>query len=114
MIRGDVIKKERCKRGLSQEQLGEMINVSKVSICGYEKGTKKPTLDNLSKLLDVLDLKIEDVFEDKYIMVRENEVKYGSEFSEIEVKLIKALRTQPELYTLLCQNVNKLDQIKLK
>ena len=50
MINGNVIKRERCKRGLSQEQLGEMIHVSKVSICGYEKGTKTPTLENLLKL----------------------------------------------------------------
>ena len=58
MLNGDVIKRERCKRGLSQEQLGQMIHVSKVSICGYEKGTKTPTLENLLNLLDTLNLKI--------------------------------------------------------
>jgi len=114
MIRGDVIKRERCKRGLSQGQLGKMINVSKVSICGYEKGTKTPTLENLLNLLDVLNLKVEDIFEEQYVMVKENEVAYGSEFSETELKLIKSLRKQPELYTLLCQSIDKLDQIKIK
>ena len=43
-----------------------MIHVSKVSICGYEKGTKTPTLENLLNLLAVLDLKVEDIFEEKY------------------------------------------------
>lgn len=114
MIRGDIIKKERCKRGLSQEQLGEMIHVSKVSICGYEKGTKTPTLENLLNLLDVLNLKVEDIFEPRYTMIRESEVPYGSKFSEEEQKLIKELRKQPDLYMTLCQNVDKLDQIKLK
>jgi len=114
MINGNVIKRERCKRGLSQEQLGEMIHVSKVSICGYEKGTKTPTLENLLKLLDVLELKVEDVFENKYIMIKENEVEYGSEFSEVELELIRALRKTPDLYVTLCQNIDKLDQIKLK
>ena len=114
MIRGDVIKKERCKRGLSQEQLGEMIHVSKVSICGYEKGTKTPTLENLLNLLAVLDLKVEDIFEEKYTIIRENEIPYGSKFSEKELELIEALRKQPDLYITLCQNIDKLDQIKLK
>lgn len=114
MIRGDVIKRERCKRGLSQEQLGELVHVSKVSICGYEKGTKTPTLENLLTLLDVLHLTVEDVFEQKYIMIKENEVLYGSEFSETELELIKALRKQPELYITLCQNIDNLEKIKLK
>ena len=114
MIRGDVIKKERCKRGLSQQQLGEMIHVSKVSICGYEKGTKIPTLENLLNLLDVLNLKVEDVFESKYIMIGEREVPYGMKYSQIELELIEKLRKHPDLYTLLCQNVDNLDQIKLK
>lgn len=114
MIRGSVIKRERCKRGLSQEQLGEMIHVSKVSICGYEKGTKKPTLENLINLLEVLDLKVEDVFDEKYTMIRENEIPYGSKFSETDQELIEALRKCPDLYISLCQNIDKLDEIKLK
>lgn len=114
MINGEVIKRERCRRGLSQEQLGKMVHVSKVSICGYEKGAKTPTLENLLSLLDVLNLKVEEVFEQKYTMVSEDNVTYGSEFSEIELELIKKLRKTPDLYVTLCQNIDKLDQIKLK
>ena len=98
MIKGEVIKRERHKRGLSQKQLGDLIHVSKVSICGYEKGTKTPTLDNLQNLLDVLELKIEDIVDQNYTMVRENEVSYGTEFSKEEIQLIKALRKTPSLY----------------
>lgn len=114
MIKGSVIRKERCRRGLSQEELGKLIHVSKVSICGYEKGTKSPTLENLSKLLDVLELKVEDIFEEHYTMISENEVKYGTEFSDTELNLIRALRKTPDLYVTLCQNIDNLDQIKLK
>lgn len=114
MINGEVIKRERCKRGLSQEQLGKMIHVSKVTICGYEKGTKTPTLENLLNLLNVLSLKVEDVFEQKYTMISENNIAYGSEFSEVELELIRKLRKTPDLYVTLCQNIDKLDQIKLK
>jgi transcriptional regulator with XRE-family HTH domain len=45
MIIGERIKKERIKRNLSQQQLGDMLGVSKVSICGYETGTRTPTME---------------------------------------------------------------------
>lgn len=114
MLNGDVIKRERCKRGLSQEQLGQMIHVSKVSICGYEKGTKTPTLENLLNLLDTLNLKIEDVFNQKYTMIKDNEVPYGMKVSNDELDLIKELRKHPEVYKFLCDNINNLDKIELK
>lgn len=114
MIKGEVIKRERFKRGLSQEQLGNLIHVSKVSICGYEKGTKTPTLENLKNLLDVLNLKIEDIFDQEYTVVRDNEIPYGVKFSKEEAELIKALRKNPDLYNTLCQNIDKLDQFKIK
>lgn len=114
MLNGDVIRRERFKRGLSQEQLGQMIHVSKVSICGYEKGTKTPTLENLVNLLEVLNLKIEDVFEQKYTMIRDNEVPYGMKISNDEFELIKGLRKYPDVYKYLCNNIDKLDKIELK
>jgi len=47
MLIGERIRKARLEKGLSQEELGKIIDVSKVSICGYEKGTRTPTLENL-------------------------------------------------------------------
>ena len=42
---GDRIREAREKLNLSQEELGEKIGVTKVSISGYEKGTKNPKLN---------------------------------------------------------------------
>ena len=55
MIIGERLKK-RIKRGLSQQQLGDMLGVTKVSICGYETGTRTPTLENFLDILKILDL----------------------------------------------------------
>ena len=44
---GKRLKELRMKRGFSQQELGTAIGVTKVSICGYENGTRLPTLDNL-------------------------------------------------------------------
>ena len=47
---GKRIKELRLKNGLTQKQLGDLINVTKVSICCYENGTRTPTLDTLHQL----------------------------------------------------------------
>mgnify|MGYP002709606753 CR=1 FL=1 len=47
---GKRVKELRMKRGLSQEDLGTAVGVTKVSVCGYENGTRLPSLENLIKI----------------------------------------------------------------
>ena len=54
MLMGSRIRKEREKLHLSQEQLGDMIGVSKVSICGYEQENRIPSLPVFLDLAEVL------------------------------------------------------------
>ena len=51
MIIGERLKEARLKKGLTQSQLGELLEVSKVSICGYEKGTRTPTMEKFLALI---------------------------------------------------------------
>ena len=48
------LKELRKEVGLTQKQLGEMVGVTKVSICCYENGTRTPTLDTLIDLANSL------------------------------------------------------------
>lgn len=50
MLIGKRIKSLRKGRGLTQEELGKIINVTKVSICCYENETRIPTLETLLAL----------------------------------------------------------------
>ena len=52
---GERIKKLRKEKGLTQEELGRKVNVTKVSISGYENGNRTPDTETLQKLADVLD-----------------------------------------------------------
>lgn len=54
-MRGDRLKKLRTNRKLTQEELGKLVNVTKVSISGYENGHRSPDTDTLQKLADTLD-----------------------------------------------------------
>jgi transcriptional regulator with XRE-family HTH domain len=55
------LKKARLAKGLSQEKLGELINVSKQTISKYEKGTIEPTIGVASKLAKILDVTVDEL-----------------------------------------------------
>ena len=52
MLRGDRLKKLRMSMGVTQEDLGNILKVTKSTICCYERGTRTPTLENLIDLSD--------------------------------------------------------------
>ena len=64
MILGKRIKEQRKLMGLTQKELGEIINVTKVSICCYEKGTRTPTLETLKVLAETFNVDINYLLND--------------------------------------------------
>ena len=102
MIIGSRIKESRKKKGYSQEELGNILNVTKVSICGYEKGTRTPTLETFLDLIDILDIDINYVLGREVSIISDNNQDYGVKFSSEDVKLIKELKQNRKLYRMLC------------
>lgn len=52
------LREARIKKGLSQQQLGEMVNVDRAQICHWEKGTHSPNYKSLIKLSKILRFKL--------------------------------------------------------
>jgi transcriptional regulator with XRE-family HTH domain len=50
------LRQVRLERKLTQEQLGKKINVTKVSVSCYEKGTRTPDMETLQRLADALEI----------------------------------------------------------
>lgn len=92
------LKEIRKQAGLTQQQLGDMIGVTKVSVCCYEKGTRTPTLDTLVDLANVLNVEFTYLLGNDSYMVAEDDTKYGMNLAKDEMNLIKVLRTHRELY----------------
>ncbi|MGQ9556903.1 MAG: helix-turn-helix domain-containing protein [Desulfurispora sp.] len=59
MSLGERLKKARESRGLTQIQLGKMVNVSDATINRYERGQRKPTPEMLSKLAEILHVSVD-------------------------------------------------------
>ncbi len=98
MLLGKRIKELRLKYGYTQEQLGKLINVTKVSVCCYEKGSRMPTLDTLNDICKVFDVTFNYLFgQDSYVVSESNEECIH--LSKEEVTFIKEVRNYPNIYS---------------
>lgn len=61
------IKELRKRRGLTQEQLAELIDMEQNSISVIESGRNFPTLGTLEKIAQILEVNLSDFFNYDYI-----------------------------------------------
>ena len=58
---GQMIKKNREKRGFSQENLAKKLNLSRISINNYEQGRQAPNLDTAIRIALFLNIHLNDL-----------------------------------------------------
>lgn len=107
MIIGDRVKKSRIAKGYSQRELGDLIKVSKVSICGYETGNRKPTIDTFIDLVNVLGVSPEYLLGLDINIVHDNS-EYSIKMAYEDVEIIKQLKQNPELYNRIVENPKRM------
>lgn len=61
MTVGENIKRIRKERGLTQDELGNLVNLSGVAIMRYEKGQREPRQDTLIKIAKALGVHLRDL-----------------------------------------------------
>ena len=103
-MNGKRLKELRIKKGLSQQKLGDLIGVTKVSICGYENGTRIPTIENLIKLSDALEITIDYLLGREVTIINEENKSYIGSISHEDVCFIMELRHYPNLYSKLLKD----------
>lgn len=81
---GKRIKSAREKKGLTQEQLAEQVNLSPMHISVIERGSKLPRLETLINIANVLDVSADTLLQD----VVNNQIKlHTSEASNLMAQL---------------------------
>ncbi|MCL6516590.1 helix-turn-helix transcriptional regulator [Alicyclobacillus sp.] len=91
----DRLRQLRNERKWSQEELGRRINVTKVSVSGYENGNRMPDTDTLQKIADVFGVSID------YLLGRSDVKEPGEKIpddqyvSPDERKLLETVRGLP-------------------
>ncbi len=92
------IKQLRIENHLTQEALGKLVKVTKVSICCYEKGTRLPSLETLVDLSEVFKVSVDYLLGCDLLIVAEDDEEYGIKMSKEEINFIKEMRKYSILY----------------
>lgn len=64
---GEKIRRMRKNRGLTQEELAEMIDISSRNLSNIEVGANFPKSETLEKILKALNISTQDLFENDYL-----------------------------------------------
>ena len=104
MIIGERIKTARKNKNLTQLELGEKLGVSKVSVCGYEKGTRVPTIENFIQLLDILEVEPAYLLGREVSVTCEEEQDYRICLAKEDLDILKEFKNYPSLYNRLVEN----------
>ena len=98
---------------MSQQQLGELLGVTKVSVCGYENGTRTPTMETFLKLIDILNMEPNYILGRDVDVVCEEETQYSKKKSRVlkmskaDLAIIKEIKKYPKLYNKLCSDLSR-------
>lgn len=98
MLIGQRLREARIKRKLSQEELGNMIGVSKVSVCGYEKGKRTPTMEVFLSIVDILDVDPNYLLGRDVSVVSENDESYAVKLSKNDLEILNSIKKDRKLY----------------
>lgn len=100
MLIGKRLKELRKEKGLSQQELGNLINVTKVSICCYEKGIRTPNIDTFQDLLNVFDVSADYLLGNdmKVNIVSEGEKRYNVNISIDDLNILNEIKKNKLLY----------------
>ena len=77
---GDMIRKYRTEKGLTQKKLGELCGISDSNIRKYESGNQNPKIETLQKIADALDIPVNRLLAGKIISrdeLKEKLSEYG-------------------------------------
>ena len=110
MTVGEKIQKYRKSLGLSQEELGQKLLVSRQTISLWEKDQTVPTIDNLMRLSEIFEISVDEILhsesKEQSAEIQPNE-SYRFTFLKQELNEIyrlqrKSVYKRPVVFTILC------------
>jgi len=107
MLVGRRIKELRIKKGLSQQKLGEIIGVTKVSICGYENGSRIPSLETFELMAELFGTTADYLLGREVVIKNDNTREFVGTMSQDDVNLITELKHYNTLYKKITKDVKR-------
>lgn len=87
MTLGEILKKARLEKGLTQKQLGNLCGMADSAIRRYENSDAKPKISTLRRITDALDIKLYDLGNDiwKYYSMEEIKEDFAESGQKIKI-----------------------------
>ncbi len=98
------IKELRKEAGLTQQQLGDKLNVTKGSICCYENGTRMASIETLIQMANLFRVDLDYLIGTDDYIVSDRAENYGIRVAKEEIDLLIELRKHSDLYSNLIYN----------
>lgn len=111
MFIGTRLRKLRKEKGLTQTELGELLNVTKVSICCYEKNVRVPSLETLEDLSSVFGVSCDYFLGKDVSSIMEDTPNYSFYISKEEMSFLKMLRINKNLYNKMNSDPKRLVEL---
>jgi transcriptional regulator with XRE-family HTH domain len=100
------LKELRLINKLTQQELANLLFVSKSTICSYEKGKRMASIDTLIKISNIFNVNIDYLVGYKSAKVTKEDVIVNILYEEYE--MIKELRKYSKLYSLIINNPKRV------
>ena len=104
MILGYRLRELRKNNNMSQEDLGKLLGVTKVSVSGYENGTRIPSMEVLVTILNVFKISADYLLGREMDVVCEDDGNMNVSLSGGDIKIIQELRKFPAIYNTILED----------
>ena len=104
MFLGYRLRELRKSKNISQGDLGKMLGVSKVSISGYEKGSRMPSMEVLLRIIKLFDVSADYMLGRELNVVCENNQNVTVLLARNDIDIIREIRKYPSIYNDVASN----------
>ena len=108
---GKRLKELRKQHNMTQAELGKLINVTKVSVCCYEKGIRIPSLETLVDIADIFNVKLDYLVGYDNFVIADDNSQYTSKMSKEEIFFIKELKKHNDLYNKIIEDPKRVIEL---
>lgn len=113
MLIGKRLKELRLAKGLNQKELGELVNVTKVSICCYENEKRTPNLETFKDLIKVFNVSADYLLgNDMQVkVVKEKEEPYLTTIAKEDLDILNEIKANHDLYCKLTEDPKRMVEL---
>lgn len=111
MFIGSRLRDLRKEKKMTQSELGNLLNVTKVSICCYEKNVRIPSVETLEDLSNIFNVSTDYFLGRDVSLVGEEDNNYSVYVSKEEIDFFRQLRLNKDLFEKIIKDPKRMIEL---